>query len=553
MPSLAKAEAHTLVQRRHPEWLEQQRRWRWLQDSLEGGNRYRHADYTLDPTKEPAPGYAPWYNYGFDALTSEINPVGYGQIVDRNLIPHLSETGADGRDIYAMRLHRTPVPTNVGRAIESHTSRIYSREITRKGPPAVEAWWEDVDGCGTPMDRWMLETVAPLLLVLGQIDLVLDLPEADEAADVKTAADRKNLRQDACVANIILPENLVWWAKDRRGRYTEVLAFERVHGSPRYRHWTTTDSNLYDLNGNFLAKGSHEHKLGFCPVLRVFDRKKVRCENVGQSRYESIAELQRAIYNARSELILGDVQASHAQLQGPAKFLQKGAELPVGPSNVLPMDDETGHGWEFLDPPKGAQAEVRTHIQDFQDEADRDGALLKPAGMVSGTTTGQSGVSKIADQADGNALLARIADTLARCESMASRMALAVIQDVPVDAIEPETIEVTYPKQFDLYTLDDLSAALDDLQRIASLAGALPETEGELMKRLISVALPGIDDARLGELHDEVDAYIAGAAAERLAAPEPDSNAIEGDPNAAMVEGASVDQGVSVLLTPNAS
>src|SRR5947209_20404525 len=41
-------EALELIGRRHPEWREHQLRWRWLLDSLEGGERYRQATYGID-------------------------------------------------------------------------------------------------------------------------------------------------------------------------------------------------------------------------------------------------------------------------------------------------------------------------------------------------------------------------------------------------------------------------------------------------------------------------------------------------------------------------
>src|SRR5580704_8223282 len=41
-------QASELINRRHPEWREHQLRWRWLLDSLEGGERYRHAIYGYD-------------------------------------------------------------------------------------------------------------------------------------------------------------------------------------------------------------------------------------------------------------------------------------------------------------------------------------------------------------------------------------------------------------------------------------------------------------------------------------------------------------------------
>src|SRR3954471_7817429 len=42
------AEAREIRARRHPEWQEFAVRWRWLLDSLEGGERYRQATYGID-------------------------------------------------------------------------------------------------------------------------------------------------------------------------------------------------------------------------------------------------------------------------------------------------------------------------------------------------------------------------------------------------------------------------------------------------------------------------------------------------------------------------
>src|SRR5205823_303956 len=83
-------------------------------------------------------------------------------------------------DDYELRRARTPVPTFVAEAVQTHLARIYAREVTRLGPEPLTAWWADVDGCGTPIDHWMGETIAPLLLTLGQIDLCMDHPPAPE-------------------------------------------------------------------------------------------------------------------------------------------------------------------------------------------------------------------------------------------------------------------------------------------------------------------------------------------------------------------------------------
>jgi hypothetical protein len=515
MAKLSVKEAQALVKKRSAEWTENQRQWRFLQDSLEGGNRYKHADYALDPTAMDPSGYVPWYHYGYDPATSEPIALTYKQIVDRNLTPHLSEMSEEGRDLYALRLHRTPIPTNLSRAIRCHMSRIYAREVRRDGPPALLEWWEDVDGSGVDMKKWMVDTVAPLLLALGQIDLVFDHPAAEKGVAVETRRDLIDAGLDSCVGGVILPENLLWWRLDgRTKRYAECLIFERGDEGAAFRHWTAKDSNLYDKNGQWLPERSYGHPYGIVPIRRFFDRRRVRSTNVGESQYQAVADLQRAIYNATSELILGDVQNSHALLQGPEDCLQKEATIKVGPDGVLPIVKSTNgtsvswQGWNFLDPPKGAQAEVRLHVQDFQDEADREGALSKPAGMTATATTAQSGISKIADRQDGNDRVAAIAEVLEGTELGIAELVLTVLADGRPEPADLDALAVEYPREFELYSLSDLTEAAADIAAIAATAGALPETETELLQRIASLALPGLGEDRRTVIKEEIAAYV---------------------------------------------
>lgn len=517
MPPLSQIAAAKLIALRHAEYVEHQRDWRWLADSLEGGKRYQRADYTVDPIAchlDHTPTLAQrWPDIG-PSDTGE-GP-SYGSIVDRNLIPHLSETGPGGKDLYTLRLARTPIPTLLDRAVRSHLERILSREVERKGPPNLKSWWEDVDGRGSSIDAWIADTAGPLFLALGQLDILVDAPLAPDGMPIETQADVIAARLDRAIVSVILPEHLPWWRLDPDGRhYVECVVFDR-HGvgdsGPIYWHWTTIEVQAYDRKGQNLPALSREHGYGRVPIVRVFDRRLVRCRNVGRSRYYTIAEAQKAKYNLESERHLSNVQASHALLQGPEDYVKAGTAIPTGPGNILPKAKSHGNsgatyeGWEYVDPPTGAQASLRQHVIDISDDADRDAALSKPAGMTQGATVSQSGVSKIADQTDGNKLLADVAARLERLEMEAARLALAVLTNGRTT--DGAGIEIRYPREFDLDSLADVGLALDTLQRTAATAGDLPETEGELLKRLATLALPGASDDTLRRVRAEIDAFV---------------------------------------------
>ncbi len=513
---LSQDDAAELIKRRHPEWAEHQKRWRWLQDSLEGGERYRHADYFRGPFDPPA---SPWYAYGFDSQTGEGYPFSFGQIVERNLVPHTSEMSPQNRDLYALRLNRTAVPALVSRIVRRYLSRIYSRPVARKGPPQVAAWWGDTDGCGKPINLWVRKTVGPLLLTLGQLDLVFAPPETPDGVEVKTRAQLRKLGLDGVVAGYILPENLVWWSLDRKGRYGECLVFERCDdGAAHWRHWTAEGVDVYTADGDHVPAKSYAYGYGRPPVVRVFDDKKLRCRNTGQSRMEVIADLQKSIYNRRSELILGDVIQSHAVLQGPEEFMEADAKVPLGPGGALPKKRRTDGGyekWEYVDKPQTGAEACRTHVQDDLDEVLADAALLKPAGTTEGKTVAQSGVSKSFDVREGNDVLSEVAATLRDAEVSAARMALLVATDGRVSDADLAAIAVDYPREYDLFSAQDLATVLADVQAIAASAGLLPETESEDLKRLIAVLLPGLDEPRMAELHTEIVDAVRSKAARR--------------------------------------
>lgn len=537
---LTKLAAKGLIERRSQEWAENQRRWRFLADSLEGGNRYRHADYAIDPTVFD-PNRQAWYNQGYDPTTGQPYTVRYGQIVDRNLIPHLSETDLTGRDVYAMRLARTPVPSCVGFVLRKHLGRVYSHEVQRAGPEAIEAFWQDVDGRRSSIDKWMRKVVAPLLLTLGQLDVLVDRPQLPKGAKrPKNKREERELGLNRVLASYYLPEAVLWSRTDRTtGEYLEVLVIEREGLIQQYRHWTEDRSDLYDGDGEHIAEASWDHNLGRPPIKRLFDERKHRLTNVGQSRYETIAEIQKAIYNKRSELDLSDVVQAHPLLSGPEEYLQNDATVEVGPNSILPKKREPMkgryEGWEYVDPPKTAAESIRQNIQDLWDEVYQEAALLKPAGAVEGKTTAQSGVSKSYDHEDANDYLSEVAETLAEAERSVAALALFVSAGGKPTPADEEAVDVVYPREFDLQTGADLSDTLNDVHGHLAQSGEAPETEKEFLQRRVTRGLPGLSDERLNELTEEIGNVVDRKAVDRAKAAEGALPAV--DPNTTNANG----------------
>ena len=503
--------------RRHPEWREHQLRWRWLLDSLEGGERYRQASYGFDHRGLPIRNMIRHKREYPDPRETAANAPMAGLEPFAMPSPTSSEPAFQATDDdYELRRARTPVPTFLAESVETHLSRIFAREIKRNGPDSLMAWWRDVDGCGTSIDQWMAEAVAPLLLTLGQIDLCFDHPPAPDGEAIETRADLSRLGLDRCVASYILPENMLWWRLDEGGqRYTECLVLERCENAEgpevRYRHWNSEGSTLYSEDGQVLDETPHP--FGRVPIVRVFDRRKARCRNIGQSRYEGIAERQREYYNRDSELILSDTTQAHPLLQGPEDYVQPDGSIPVGPGWLLPKKKNTqgGHatyeGFDIVEFPKDGADSIRKNKADLRDDVDRDASLVRTPARDSGN---QSGLAKIIDHTDGNNRLAKIAKILAQAERLAAEFALLVCDDGLMPPGAMAEIEVVYPAEFDLYTAGDVARATADFQGLAARSGALPHCEGLMLSRLVRLCLPGLNDMQYAECDREIAGFLEG-------------------------------------------
>lgn len=555
-----------VVKRRHIDYTEHQIRWRFLLDSYEGGERYRNAVYGQDRRGMPIRNLLrhrreypdpQLYPNDFSAFAGGLAALNPGTpMVGGGSGPFPGQLGADPNatafdDDYELRRSRTPVPEFVAEAVETHLGKVYAQEVTRDGPPDLKLWWEDVDGKGTPLDDWMRETVAPLLVVLGQLDIGFDHPKLPDGAIVNTRADEIELGLDRCIAYHIMPENMVWWRTDRAGRYLACLVREYVDPSDRvdtdsngnvidtedkgkvagdwrrqyvrYRLWTDKESILYSCEGSEIVERT-PHNFGRVPIVRLIDQKKHRCPNVGKSRYEAIAEYQREFYNRDSELILSDILQAHPLLSGPEDYCKADNTMSVGPGYVLPKkkNPESGayEGWEYTSPPKDPAASLRQNKLDLIDMKDRRAGLTKPAGSAvagstGGSVTGQSGLAKQLDNDTGHKLLSGIAKALARAERQICEFALLVIRGVVPDATVLKTLKLIYPSTFGLMNADEISSGLSKVQTAAKGAGTMPTLEAEAIKKNARQLVPGMEDTKYAQMDEEIDRHVQSQAERR--------------------------------------
>jgi len=504
-----------LVDRRHPEWRRHHVRWKWLLDSLEGGDIYRQAIYGYDTAFQPIRNLIrhpheypdPRQRFSFGPLGRPPGTDQYAQATD---------------DPYELRRARTPAPTHLKRTLIKHLSKVFSEDAQRSAPPEIEAWWEDVDGARSDIRTWIKDVVAPLALTLGQLDVICDhppLPEGVKAEDVRTNADAERLDLNRVVASYLLPENVLWWKLDGRGRYRELLIEEPQEvGRSHYRHWTERDWTLYGHRGDVI-EGPVAHRYGRPPIVRLFDKRRPRCKNVGLPRYEDIAEIARESYNAHSEVILAGTHGAHPVVMAPEDFCQAGETIPLGPNNLIPMK-KVGEGtvnekyepWQVLTFDQTGADSLRQNVQDLLDMADLAGHLTKPAGASGGNgsnVVAQSGISKRMDTDDGNQVLGDLAETIERWDREITELfAFAMHDGNPPDALL-NAIEIKYPKDFDLFSPDESAGLIGDYQQSLQGTGATPTADHQMVMDLYAKTVRGQDDQHYQAVSDEIKQAVA--------------------------------------------
>lgn len=475
---------------RHEEHREFEVIWQHQYDAWEAGHRYRNATYGKDSLQQDVYNLVRHKSEYPDPNSAK---AGSGTVVGQDVAFKAT------LDDFEFRRARTPVPAFTREAVERHLAKIWAKEVLRDTPEKlIKDWWENVDGRRTKINRWISKTIAPLVMNLACLDLVFDHPVLPEGEEVKTDADRKRLKLDACIAGYILPQNTTWWRLDQAGRYLEVVVRECKAEGDTYRRWTAKDWTLYDARGDVL-KGPVAHPFGRVPIVRVFDQRLPRCENVGKLRYADIAEYQREYYNRDSESVVHDTNQSHSIVQGPIDFIKPDSTIFVGPNRVLPKakvqtgTSTTYEGWDVVDFPQGGADSLRASKSEIRDNVDRSALLTKPAGAAgtTGTTVAQSGISKRLDQNDGNNLLTEIAEVLASVERDVHEFAYVVLTDGKDPEPFLKSLQITYPKVFDLYFPEELLALFVGFQDALAAAGNAPIVEAAVLQQIIRLMLPG--------------------------------------------------------------
>lgn len=540
-----KEDAVKLIRRRHAEYGAVSTLCHWILDTMEGGERYKRARYD-----------SPWADGPIGNLirhrrewpiSRQGDPVDDPDLVAFGGLVNPNDPAARVLDMYnraatanyEVRLARTPTPTKLRQVIDKHLSQIFKQSCRRRilglaedttavpGTAVVAPladWWADVDGRQTSMDEWMRETVGPILVALGMIDVYCDHPTiGDDTAIIASEADVVAADLKKCHAQYILPQNILWYRLDYTHKYyVECLVLEQ-HAAfderqqeyyvEKVRHWTREGWTLYEMDGEIAGEGVNNFRR--VPIVRCFDRRHMRVEHAGDPRFFGVVEKSREYYNEESELIYAMDLQCFALLQSPPLTTDDaGEEIPTGPGMTLfKQSDEKGNviGYEFLTPPTSPFMFMMDRLRWLEDQMDADAGLVRPATAVGDGKSPQpaSGISKAFDQEEGSNILAGISMTFQAAEYSIAELATTVLNDDPPTVDDLNAIEIIYPTQFNLLTYQQVATMVESYVFARDNFGFIVPLEEYIIRWMGEYVVRSVDPERRQTINDAIAAYLS--------------------------------------------
>ena len=454
-------ELKTLINRRHPEYVESLAHWKFLESTYEGGRE--------------------WFK--------------------KNIFKYMKE----GEQEYNDRMDRCYRFNHTREIVDLINKYLFKQNIVRStdAPESIQEFWKSSTKTGLPMSD-LSRQISKKTSIYGRIAIVVDNMAPNTI--VISKADEKKAGVKA-YAYIVSPEQLLDYAYDTDGTLLWVLIRECVRDDKnpftssgyedfRFRLWTKTDWKLYKEEKakkgkltKIVLEDEGTHDLGVVPVV-LADHIISDEEYEAQAMIDDIAYLDRAVGNYLSNLDAIIQDQTYSQLAMPAQNVLPGEDnytkmTEMGTKRVFLFDGEGG-GQPFYLSPDVKQAQiilevVNKIIGEIYHTVGLAGERTKQDNAVG--IDNSSGVAKAYDFERVNALLAAKADSLELVENRIVN--LVALWNGQEDQVTDKSY-VSYPDNFDtrgLYDEFDIASKL-------MLVEAPDEIRQEQMRMLVDKLFP---------------------------------------------------------------
>lgn len=233
---------------------------------------------------------------------------------------HLTRYQLETDQEYVARLKNTPLDNHCHSVIAVYNSFLFRRDPEREyGPlanlPELNEFLEDADLDGRSLNNFMKD-VTTWSSVFGNCWIIVTKPNVG----AQTVAQEQYLGIRPYVSLITPLMVLDWrWQRDVAGRYTlsYLKYLEEVNGNVRtFKEWTpeTVRTVTVDVkNFEFLEDTVETNGLAKIPAVCVYNGRSL-VRGIGISDITDIADAQKFIYNAKSEISQSIQLDSHPSL-----------------------------------------------------------------------------------------------------------------------------------------------------------------------------------------------------------------------------------------------
>tara|TARA_Y100000034_G_scaffold122165_1_gene167287 strand:+ start:5576 stop:7084 length:1509 start_codon:yes stop_codon:yes gene_type:complete len=400
----------------------------------------------------------------YDFLRSSY--MGGSSYLAKNLFRHAPR---EQEQDFKRRLERAVYPNYVRPVIRTYRDHVFRHEdgITRpEDDPRYVEWLTDVDRRGTEANRFWGGVLARQLLY-GWTAILVDSPQL--RPEVTSLADQQAFGDLPYLVHVS-PRQIVDWHLDENGAFEWVRIEERVTHAPtpldevkseaRWRIWTR-DSWMIVTEKGVVTEGG-EHDLGVVPlVVTRFENPEEddhTNELAGTSFMPDFARINRMIANKTSE---ADSFLSKNMLQILTVAVNYMAQMGADGDQQQSLKDGSIIEWpsegappQFIAPDVSGAAQTFEHIQMLRWELFR--LATQKDIRAEATMSAESGVAKMVDFEEQNAVLASLADSMEVAEQSATELWFQW-QGQETKAAE----EIDYPDNFNLRALEgDMAVAV---------------------------------------------------------------------------------------------
>jgi len=389
----------------------------------------------------------------------------------------------------------------------------YVKYVTKDGPVRTKAEKFDdlinnADREGRSMDRFVRDALS-LSMVMGEIAILVDQPTAEEEVVSQADAKAKDLR---AYASIILPQNIVDWSLNSKGKY-EWLIIETTNlvssidddeaqtiktrtywDNEVWQRYQEDDSNDAQAKGEaewkLVASGKHPCKE--TPVMRIVTNDIDQNALTPESWFFDLADLNRAYYNIDSLDFANLFYATFGILILPSEGGDDNEATVLSHAHALTENVDTNGITRYV---QTTGAEGESFDRKLEALIIR---LYMTAGLQyqTGKAVPQSGISKAWDFQRVNQFLAGLAKIAGSIEEGMSTIAACW------DVLGNEGYEAAYPKNFSATELAETIEAVLGIQTI----GFSSETgRKEILKHIYKETLPDVSQNIMDIIFEEID------------------------------------------------